>query len=120
MEEKPEEINRHEIIEYYGYKGQLGSLKLSLRLFKSWFLQYLASRSPYFGLTVNLQRMRGVKIGKHVYIGSEVYIDLLYPHLATIEDYVSVGMRCMNFAHSNPTNSLEIKQKYYPRTCKPV
>ena len=120
MQEKPEEINRREIMEYYGYKGRLGLVRLSFRLFKAWFLQYLASRSPYFGLTVKLQRMRGVKIGKHVYIGSEMYIDLLYPHLITIEDYVSIGMRCMIFAHSNPTTSLEIKQKYYPRICKPV
>jgi acetyltransferase-like isoleucine patch superfamily enzyme len=81
----------------------------------NWVLQYLAQISPHPGLTVFLQRIRGVKIGKHVFIGAGVNIDDIYPGMVIIEDYVSIGMRTMIFAHSNPTASLELKTKYYPR-----
>jgi len=40
--------------------------------------------------------------------------------LITIEDYVSIGMNSMIFAHSNPTNSVWIKKHHYPRKVAPV
>jgi acetyltransferase-like isoleucine patch superfamily enzyme len=61
-----------------------------------------------------------VKIGRHTFIGASVNIDDLYPGKVTIEDYVSIGMHTMIFAHSNPTCSLELKIKYYPRKVAPV
>lgn len=83
-------------------------------------LQVIAKISPHPGITVILQRGRGDKIDQHVYIGPGVIIDDLYPHLITIEDYVSIGMGTMIFAHSNPTCSLELKLNYYPREVAPV
>jgi acetyltransferase-like isoleucine patch superfamily enzyme len=114
-EETPEEINLREIMTFYKYEGKIGKLKLYYRVAKSWFLQLLASFSPYSGLTVLLHRMNGVRIGKHVYIGPYVQIEGLYPELITIEDYVSIGMNSMIFAHSNPTNSIWLKTHVYPR-----
>lgn len=119
MLEEPEEVNWRELMEYYECRGRIGSLKLKLRLFRSWLLQFLASNSPSSNLTVVLQRARGVKIGRHVFIGPNQLIDLIYPHLVTIEDYVSMGYG-MIFAHSNPTSSKEIKKYYYPRKVAPV
>jgi len=118
--ENPEKINFEELMNYYKYSGFLGKTKLKSKLFKSWMLNYLAHRVPSSEITVKLHRLRGVKIGKHVYIGPYVEIDLLYPHLITIGDYVSIGMHSMIFAHSNPTNSYLIKSKLYPREVKPV
>jgi len=117
--EEPEEVNWKELMEYYQYKGRIGSIKLKFRLFRSWLLQSLASISPSSNLTVIFQRARGVKIGRHVFIGPNMLIDLVYPHLVTIEDYVSMGYG-MIFAHSNPTNSKEVKKYYYPRKVAPV
>lgn len=117
--EEPEEINWKELMEHYGYKGRLGRIRLKLRLARSWFLQFLASISPLPSLSVIFQRARGVRIGKHVYIGPNTLIDLVYPHLVTIEDYVSMGY-AMIFAHSNPTYSIEVKRRYYPRQVAPV
>jgi acetyltransferase-like isoleucine patch superfamily enzyme len=117
---EPEEANKRELMEFYGCKGKLGVLRLSVRLVKSWVLQSLASKSPIPALTVRLQRARGVKIGRHVFMGTGVEIDMLYPHLVTIEDYVSIGNRSMIFAHSNPTFSKDIKEHYYPRFVAPV
>jgi acetyltransferase-like isoleucine patch superfamily enzyme len=113
--EDPDKINQQEVSDYYGYKGILGKLRFYGRFLNSWILQNLAKIVPHHRLAVMLQRMRGVKIGQHVYIGPGVNIDDVYPHLVVIEDYVSIGMNSMIFAHSNPTCSLEIKQKYYPR-----
>ena len=117
---EPEKINIQELMDYYNYKGLIGKYRLKTRLFKSWFLNYLAQRCPSSEIAVKLHRNRGVKIGNHVYIGPYTEIDLLYPHLITIEDYVSIGMHSMIFAHSNPTNSYLIKAKLYPREVKPV
>jgi acetyltransferase-like isoleucine patch superfamily enzyme len=112
---EPEELNLKELMDYYGYRGKFGKFRYYLRFLWSWVLQSIARTSPHSGLTVALQRARGVNIGKHVYIGPRVIIDELYPHLVTVENYVSIGMDCMIFAHSNPTCSLEIKQRFYPR-----
>lgn len=120
IREEPEHINQRELMEYYGDKGFWGYIRYYFRLIKSSILQTLAKSCPYPPLTNVLQRARGVKIGKHVYIGPGVHIDDLYPHLVTIEDYVSIGMNGMIFAHSNPTCSIEIKQKYFPRIVKPT
>jgi len=118
--EQPEHINLREIKEFYNYKGLIGTSRLYCRILVSWILQSLAHISPHPGLTIFLQRLRGVKIGKHAFIGAGVNIDDLYPGMVTIEDYVSIGMRTMIFAHSNPTGSLELKTKYYPRKVAPV
>ena len=118
--EQPEEINFREIKEFYNYKGVVGTIRLYCRLIFSWLLQSLAHISPHSGLAVFLQRLRGSKIGNHVFIGPDVNIDDIYPGMVTIEDYVSIGMRTMIFAHSNPTFSLELKTKYYPRKVAPV
>ena len=118
--ESPEKINEQELMEYYGYTGKIGAIKLRYRLLRSWFLQLLASVSPSSSLSVQLHRARGVKIGRHVYIGTGVYLDLLYPQLITIEDYVSIGMNSMFFVHSNATCSKWLKEKYYPRKVAPI
>jgi len=118
--ENPEEINERELMDYYGYKGMIGNVKLKLRLLRSWVLQFLASFSPSSHLAVIFQRARGVKIGRHAFLGPNVSIDLLYPQLVTIEDYVSIGMNAMIFAHSNPTCSMYLKKHYYPRKVAPV
>jgi len=118
--ENPEEINERELMDYYEYKGRFGKAKLKLQLLRSWILQFLASISPSSNLAVIFQRARGVKIGGHVFLGPNVSIDLLYPTLVTIEDYVSIGMNSMIFVHSNPTCSMYLKKHHYPRTVAPV
>lgn len=107
-------------MEHYGLKGKLGKIRVYLKLLKSWILQLMASFSPHPGFTVLLHRMNGVKVGNHVYIGAYTQIDGLYPHLITIEDYVSIGMNSMIFAHSNPTDSIWLKKYVYHRRTAPV
>lgn len=118
--DEPEEINKKELMDFYRYKGKFGTVKYYLRYLCNWTLQTLAKFSPHPGIAVSLQRIRGVKIGKHVFIGPDVNLDDLYPALITIEDYVSIGMRSLVFCHSNPTYSIEIKKNYYPREVAPT
>ena len=118
--EEPEELNIRELMEYYGYRGTSGVIKLYLWYGTGWMLQSLAKICPHPGISVKLQRMRGVNIGKHVFLGPHVNLDDVYPGLITIEDYVGIGMGTMILAHSNPTCSMELKTKYYPREFKPV
>lgn len=118
--ETPEQMNERELMHFYGYEGRLGKIKLRRRLMRSWVLQLLASISPSSNMAVIFQRARGVSIGRHVFLGPNVSIDLLYPQLVKIEDFVSVGMNSMIFAHSNPTCSIYLKRRYYPRKVAPV
>ena len=48
---------------------------------------------------VLLHRMRGVKIGKNVWISQFVYIDELHPEAVTIGDNSSIGLRTSIFTH---------------------
>ncbi len=117
---QPEDINKKELMDYYGYKGFFGLIRLYWFFLRDYILYMLAYHGPHPGLAIVFNKWRGVKIGKHVYIGPRVFIDGAYPHLVSIEDYVSIGMNTMINAHSNPTSSLELKQKYYPRYIAPT
>lgn len=55
---------------------------------------------------VLLQRMRGVKIGKKVFIGPGCLLDPSRPNLIEIEDHVSLAGMVVILAHSSPTEPL--------------
>jgi acetyltransferase-like isoleucine patch superfamily enzyme len=113
-------INEKEVMEFYGYKGSVGRLKLKLKLFRSWILHSIAYSSPVSNFVISMQRSRGVKIGKNCHFSPYVLIDLVYPQMITIEDNVTLGSNVMIFAHINPTANLELKKKSYPRKVAPV
>ena len=112
--------NESELMQYYGYKGNIGKIKLRLKFLKSWILHSLAYSSPLPNFVIKLQRSRGVKIGKNCHFSPYVLIDLLHPELITIEDNVTLASNSMIFAHVNPTTNEFLKNHGYPRTIKPV
>ena len=112
--------NEDELMNYYGYKGKSGRLKLRWKFFKSWFYHSLAYSSPLSNFVIKCQRSRGVKIGKNCHFSPYVLIDLLHPELITIEDNVTISSNSMIFAHVNPTTNEFLKNHGYPRTIKPV
>ena len=113
-------INEKEIMEFYGLKGSFGKFKLKIKFLRSWILHSLAYSSPHPGFVVNMQRSRGVKIGKSCHISPYVILDLVYPQLITIGDNVGIGSNTMIFSHVNPSANLFLKQKHYPRKTDPV
>jgi len=109
------ELNEKELMDYYGYNGTSGRLKMKLKFFHSWIMHSLAYSSPHSGFTIRMQKARGVKIGKNCHFCPYSFIDLIYPDLITIEDNVTIGTHAMIFAHSNPTANLFLKKGEYPR-----
>ncbi len=112
--------NEDELMEYYGYEGTMGRLKLRFKFLKSWIFHSLAYSLPLPNLVIQFQRYRGVKIGKNCHFSPYVFIDLLHPELVTIEDNVTISSNSMIFTHVNPTTNEFLKNHGYPRTMKPV
>lgn len=113
-------INEKELMQFYGYDGSIGKVKIRLKFFKSWILHSLAYSCPHSGFVIRMQRVRGVKIGKNCHISPYVLIDLVYPGLVKIEDNVTIGSNTLIFAHVNPTANLFLKKGDYPRRAEPV
>ena len=120
IDENPNKINEEELMEYYNLRGTGGRVSLRLKFTKTWICHKLAYSSAYPGWAIKMQRIRGVKIGKNCHINPYVLIDLMYPHLITIENNVSIGTYSMIFAHNNPTANLFLKKNGYPRITKPI
>ncbi len=89
----------------------------AIKFLKNWFLERIASSFPIPSWRTKLHKMRGIKIGKEVYIGYDVIFDRIHPDLITIEDHVEIGDRCIISAHSRGTLLL---RDFYPRTTAPV
>ena len=67
---------------------------------KNRILHKLAYVAPGgFTLRVWLHRLRGVKIGKNVWISQYVYLDELHPEALTIMDNATIGMKVSIFTH---------------------
>jgi acetyltransferase-like isoleucine patch superfamily enzyme len=61
------------------------------------FARYLPM---YPGWRVKIHRLRGVKIGHGVFIGSDVFIDNTYPESIVIENYVTIISRTFVLGHN--------------------
>lgn len=57
-----------------------------------------------------LHRMRGVKIGRDVFIGEEVYLDNEYPECIEIMDNVQISIRAIVVAHTRGPGRVVIEQ----------
>jgi len=66
------------------------------------FYGRIARDFPPSFLRVYFQRLRGVTIGKRVFIGGNVSIDNAHPEYVTIEDDCSIAGENFILAHSNP------------------
>ena len=113
-------INEKEVMDYYGYSGNFGRLKIKIKFLKSWILHSLAYSSPLSSFSISMQRSRGVKIGKNCHFNPYVLIDLIYPKMVEIQDNVTLGSNSMIFAHSNPSANLFLKQGEFPRKISKV
>ncbi len=82
-----------------------------LKGMKNRVMQILARFLPGAeSLRVFLHRVRGVKIGKNVWIGYDVIIETSSPHLVSIGNNVSLGLRTAIIAHFKGTESVTIEE----------
>jgi acetyltransferase-like isoleucine patch superfamily enzyme len=73
--------------------------------------QHLARIAPGArSLRVILHRLRGVHVGKNVWIGYDVILDTSRPYLITIEDGASLSMRVTVIAHFRETQGVKIEK----------
>jgi Acetyltransferase (isoleucine patch superfamily) len=108
-----DQVTYCEITNYY----HSNKLLFGIKYFKNWVLERLASSIPVPSWRAKLHRMRGVNIGKNVYVGYDVVFDRIHPELITVGDYSEIGDRCILSAHSR--GSLTSRQAY-PRTMSPI
>ncbi len=108
-----DKVTYHEIADHYNSN----KLLFGIKYFKNWILELLASNVPVPSWRAKLHRMRGVNVGKNVYIGYDVVFDRLHPELITVGDYAEIGDRCILSAHSR--GSLTTRQAY-PRSMAPI
>ncbi len=81
-----------------------------LRGLKNRFLQAIALYIPGAQtLRVWLHRMRGVKMGKRIFIGTAAIIETAFPELVSIGNNVEIGIRSIIIAHF----------KYHPKKEQP-
>jgi acetyltransferase-like isoleucine patch superfamily enzyme len=62
---------------------------------------------------VALHRARGVRIGQGVWIGYDVVLDTSRPHLISLEDDCSIGMRATIIAHFRETQGVKIEKSAF-------
>ena len=54
-------MNENELMEYHGYSGFTGRIKLRTNYIRSWILHSLAFSSTHSGFAIKMQKLRGVK-----------------------------------------------------------
>ena len=92
----------------HGYRS---ALLFGLVRWKDHVLNVWAQTTPWNRLRIQMQRWRGVKIGKDVHVGTYVNMDLPYPYFITVEDGVSLAGSITILAHNKPLK--------YHRACSP-
>ena len=89
----------HNSARAHGYRS---ALWFGIIRWKDHILNQWASRCPWNGLRIKLQRWRGVNIGNKVHIGPGCTIDYPYPYFVTIEEGASLAGNDYLLAHSTP------------------
>jgi serine acetyltransferase len=86
----------------------------AFRGFKNRVLQHLARIMPGArSLRVALHRARGVHIGKGVWIGYDAILETSRPHLITIDDGSTIGIRVTVIAHFKETAGVKIERDVF-------
>jgi acetyltransferase-like isoleucine patch superfamily enzyme len=75
-----------------------------IRRYNNWFARNIPMTPE---MRVKLQRLRGVNIGKNVFIGIDVFFDDARPQLITIEDNVTILVGTTILAHVYPPIHLQ-------------
>jgi serine acetyltransferase len=78
------------------------------------FLHSLARTLPgATGLRPMLHRLRGVKIGKDVFIADDVYLENEYPEAVEIQEGVQISVRAIIIAHTRGPGRIIIEKNAY-------
>jgi len=104
-----------EVLKFYGKKNTLfARLGYYFKFVGRFFLDKLAFWCFIKQSRTAIHRLRGVNIGKGVYIGHEVIFDRVFPDQIFIGDDTSIGDRSIITAHANIPSNTPLKH-IYPR-----
>ena len=85
-----------------------------LRRIFNWLLHSLARSLPGgYGIRPMLHRLRGVKVGKGVFIAGEVYLENECPEAVEIQDGVQISLRAIVIAHTRGSGKIIIEKDAY-------
>ena len=77
-------------------------------------LHFLARHGPgSTGLRPLLHRLRGMKVGRDVFIGDEVYLENEYPEAVEIQDGVQISVRAIIIAHTHGVGKVVIEKDVF-------
>lgn len=65
------------------------------------------------GLRLVLHRLRGIKIGRDVFIGEDVFIETSYPEAVEIHDGVQISLRSTLVAHTHGEGRIVMERNAY-------
>jgi acetyltransferase-like isoleucine patch superfamily enzyme len=108
-----------EVLEFYGMNSLTGKARYAFRFVWRFFLDKLAFFCFVKHWRTHIHRLRGVHIGKGVYIGHEVMFDRVFTDQIFIGDHSSIGDRTIITAHANIPSETRLK-KIYPRKVMPT
>lgn len=83
----------------HGYKS---AMWFGIIRWKDHVLNIWSRTAPWNRVRIQLQRWRGVQIGKNVHIGTDVTFDFPYPYFVIVEDGASLAGNDYILAHSTP------------------
>ncbi|HPS39693.1 MAG TPA: acyltransferase [Candidatus Cloacimonadota bacterium] len=86
----------------HGYTGPYAQIAFLWARTKDHWLQVVSRIMPFNGVRVELQRMRGVRIGPDVHIGPMVTIDDVYPYFVSIGRGSSIAGQNFILTHTKP------------------
>lgn len=89
-----------------GHKNIFGYIVFCFYYLFNYLCTVFATFAPY-GLVNIFHKLRGVRIGKNVFIDRTSYLDEVYPHMIQIDDGAGIAPRAMLIAHSKPPEYLE-------------
>jgi acetyltransferase-like isoleucine patch superfamily enzyme len=95
-----------------GWRMPWGGVRLVGRFFFTNYLLPLIAHNMPNKIVPFFHRLRGVKIGKDVFIDRSVIIDEAYPENITIEDDVRIAAGTVIISHTKP--GLHLREHYMP------
>jgi len=102
-DQKPGPRSRYQLSTY------ITTLKMILCM--NTFLHFCARVLPGgFSLRPFLHRLRGVRVGRDVWIGDDVYLDEDQPESLEIQDGVAIATRCTIIGHTKGTGRIVIEK----------
>jgi acetyltransferase-like isoleucine patch superfamily enzyme len=105
----------------YGVRATVGfRLRMYLAAVSRYFWERAAWACPTAGGRVFCYRQMGIRIGRDVFLGSQILFDKSFPERIEIRDHAVIGDRCIIFAHANLPSAGNMLRAQYPLVVKSV